>query len=142
MRTSNLDMSDTVTDTMIEDFLVNASWAICSTYHTVLKSTPRAAIFGRDMLFDIPYVADWNVIGKRRQEQVESTNRCENKSRLPYNYVIGGKILIKKDGILCKAEDKYEGPYTITQVHCNGTVRIQRGSISERLNIRRLTPYN
>jgi hypothetical protein len=48
------------------------------------------------MLFDIPYVADWNVIGKRRQEQVESTNRRENKSRLPYDYAIGDKVLIKK----------------------------------------------
>ena len=55
--------------------------------------------------------------------------------------MIGDKVLIKKDGILQKVEDKYEGPYTITTVHCNGTVRIQRGSISERINIRRLTPY-
>ena len=61
----------------------------------------------------------------------ESTNRRKNKTRLPYDYAIGDKILIKIDGILRKAEDKYEGPYTITQVHCNGTVRIQRGSISE-----------
>ena len=126
---------------MIEDFLVDASWAIRSTYHTVLKSTPGAAIFGRDMLLDIPYVADWNVIGRRRQDQVESTNRRENKFRVPHDYAIGDKILIKKDGILRKAESKYEGPYTIIQVHCNGTVRIQRGSIAERLNIRRLTPY-
>ena len=63
MCTRDLDMSETVEDTMIEDFLVDVAWAICSTYHTVLKSTPGAAIFGRDMLFDIPYVADWNVIG-------------------------------------------------------------------------------
>ena len=45
MRTSHLDMSPTVDDTMIEDFLVDAAWAIRSTYHTVLKSTPGAAIF-------------------------------------------------------------------------------------------------
>ena len=141
MRTRELDMSETIEDTMIEDFLVDAAWAIRSTYHTVLKSTPGAAIFGRDMLFDIPYVADWNDIGRRRQEQVESTNKRENKSRLPHDYAIGHKILIHKDGILRKAETKYEGPYTVTQVYCNGTVRIQRGSISERINIRRLTPY-
>ena len=96
MRTRDLDMSETVKDTMIEEFLVDAAWAIHSTYHTVFKSTPGAAIFGRDMLFGIPYVADWNVIEKRRQEQVESTNRRENKSRLPYDYAIGHKILIKR----------------------------------------------
>ena len=141
MRSSALDMSPTITDTMIEDFLVDASWAIRSTYHTVLKSTPGAAVFGRDMLFDIPYIADWNEIGRRRQAQVRSTNKRENNRRLPHDYVIGEKVLIIKDGILRKAEVKNEGPYTIIQVHCNGTVRIQRGSISERINIRRLTPY-
>ena len=141
MRTSHLDMSPTIDDTMIEDFLVDAAWAIRSTYHTVLKSTPGAAIFGRDMLFDIPYIADWSDIGRRRQNQVESTNKRENSSRLSHDYAIGDKVLIKYDGIIRKAQDKYEGPYTITQVHCNGTVRIQRGSVNERMNIRRLTPY-
>ena len=42
---------------------------------------------------------------------------------------------------LPKAEDKNESPYLVTQVFSNGTVRLQRGSINERLNIRRLTPY-
>eukprot|EP00957_Ditylum_brightwellii_P157896 12018549-Ditylum_brightwellii.AAC.1 len=73
-------MSPTINDTMIEDFLVNAAWAVCSTYHTVLKSTLGAAIFDRDMLFDIPYKADWTEIGRHRQELVESTNIRENKS--------------------------------------------------------------
>jgi hypothetical protein len=46
---------------------------------------------------------------------------------------------------LRKAEDKNEGPYTytITHVYTNGTVRLQlqRGSVNERLNFKRLTPY-
>ena len=46
-----------------------------------------------------------------------------------------------KGGILRKAEDPQEGPYKITEVFTNGTVRIQRGTINERLNIRRLRPY-
>ncbi len=28
-----------------------------STYHTVLKASPGKAIFGGDMLFDVPFVA-------------------------------------------------------------------------------------
>ena len=100
MRTRALDMSPIVHDTTIEDFLVDAAWAIRSMYHTVLKSTPGAAIFGRDMLFDIPFVADWNEIGRHRQKQVEYTNNRENKHRLPHDCAVGQKILIIKDGIL------------------------------------------
>ena len=48
--TAELDMAKTLTPSDIDTFLTNASWAIRSTYHTVLKASPGAAIFGRDML--------------------------------------------------------------------------------------------
>jgi hypothetical protein len=56
-------MVDSVEPADIDTFIDNAAWAICSTYHTVLKASPGAAIFGRDMLFDILFVADWKQIG-------------------------------------------------------------------------------
>ena len=130
MRCSNLDNAPTIEPSMVAEFIMNAAWAIRSTYHTVLKSSPGAAIFGRDMLFDIPYVADWVEIGRRRQERVDNDNARENSRRLSFDYEVGQKVLLRKDGILRKAEDKYEGPYIITQVFCNGTVRIQRGSVN------------
>ena len=69
--TAELDMADTVDTSDIAAFLTNAAWAIRSTYHTVLKASPGAAIFGRDMLFDIPFLADWNKIGEYRQFQTD-----------------------------------------------------------------------
>ena len=141
MRTSMMDMSDTVTGRMIDDFIVAAAWALRSTYHTVLGSSPGAAIFGRDMLFDIPYLADWKAIGQRRQVTVDRDNARENKRRIEYDYAVGQQVMVRKDGTLRKAEKRYLGPYVITQVHTNGTVRIQRGTMSERLNIRRIAPY-
>ena len=53
LKTSNLDMQDTCTPEMIQDLLTNVGWAIRSTYHTVLGASPGAAIYGRDVLFDI-----------------------------------------------------------------------------------------
>ena len=141
MRTSNLDDDVTITPHMVDEFIHNAAWAICSTYHTVLRSSPGAAVFGRDMLFDIPYLADWTEIGRRRQQLANQNNQRENSKRVDFDYAVGQKVLLIKDGILRKAEDKNDGPYVITQVFTNGTVRIQRGTINERLNIRRLTPY-
>ena len=58
VRTSEIDMADSVAPSDIDAVLTNASRAIRSTYHTVLKASPGAAIFGRDMLFDIPFIAD------------------------------------------------------------------------------------
>jgi hypothetical protein len=62
-------MAKTVKDSGIEVFLSDTAWAICSTYCTVLKASPGAAIaiFGRDMLFDILFIADWQKIGEHRQ---------------------------------------------------------------------------
>ena len=57
-------MSETVTAQDVQDFLADASWAICTTHHTVLKASPGAALFGRDMMFDVLFLADWHKIGK------------------------------------------------------------------------------
>ena len=64
MQTLGLDMSETVDSNDIDAFLTNDPWAICATHHTVLQLMPGAAIFRWDMLFDIPYIADWNAIGQ------------------------------------------------------------------------------
>ncbi len=104
MHTSELDMADSVEPADIDTFIDNATWAIFSTYHTVLKASSGAAIFGWDMLFDIPFVADWKQIGDYRQHQTDHRNTRENNKRVDYDYKVGDKILIRKDGILCKAE--------------------------------------
>ena len=120
----------------------NAAWAIRSTYHTVLKASPGAAVFGRDMLFDIPFVADWKKIGDHRQSLTDRNNERENRQRIDYDYKVGDKVLIAKDGILRKSESKYgKDPWTIMTVHTNGTIRVQCGTKSERTNIRRVTPF-
>ena len=51
LRTAEIDMASSVAPSDTATFLTNAAWAICFTYHTVLKASLGAAIFGRDMLF-------------------------------------------------------------------------------------------
>jgi len=109
MRTAELDMADSVYPADIDTFIDNAVWYIRSTYHTVLKASPGAAIFGRDMLFDIPFVADWHKIGDYRQHQTDCSNICENNKRVDYDYKIGDKVLIRKNGILPSGK-KNHGP--------------------------------
>jgi hypothetical protein len=82
LRTSELDMAESVKTSDIDVFLSDAAWAVRSTYHTVLKASPGAAIFGRDMLFDIPFIADWQKIGEYRQQLTDLSNARENEGRL------------------------------------------------------------
>jgi hypothetical protein len=76
--TVDLDMADSVTPHDVDVFLDNVAWAIRSTYHTVLKASPGAAIFGQDMLFDIPFVADWCKIEEQRQSLTNCGKQQEN----------------------------------------------------------------
>jgi hypothetical protein len=92
--TSKLDMAETITPDDVDVFLDRAAWAICSTYHTVLKASPGAAIFGRDMLFDIPFIADWNKIGDYRQRQTDLSMARKNSKQVDYDYKDGDKVLL------------------------------------------------
>ena len=109
LRTAEIDMADTVSESDIADFLTNATWAVCSTYHTVLKASPGAAIFGRGMLFDIPFIADWKNIGDYRQHQTDRNTRRGNKTCVDWDYKVGSKVLMCKDGNLRKTESRYDG---------------------------------
>jgi hypothetical protein len=132
LRTAELDMAHSVTPDDVDVFLDNAAWAIRSNYHTVLKAFPGAAIFGRDMLFDILFLADWRKIGERRQSLTNRGNQHEDAKRIDYDYKVGDKVLVINKGILRKAESAYgKEPWTITTVHTNGTIRIQRGTKAE-----------
>ncbi len=93
------------------------------------------------MLFDIPFIADWHKIGEHRQRLTDLNNAHENKGRIDYDYKVGQKVLILKEGILCKSESIWHRkPWLITTVHTNGTIMVQCGNKQERMNIRRVKP--
>jgi hypothetical protein len=126
LRTAKIDMAELVNASDINIFLADAAWAICSTHHTVLKASPGAAIFGQDMLFDIPFIADWKIIGEHRQRLTDPNTAHENEGRIDYDYKVVQKILIPNKGIPRKAQSIWQkDPWTITTVHMNGTITIQ-----------------
>jgi hypothetical protein len=77
------------------------------------------------MLFNILLVADWHQIGEHRQSLTNCSNQCKNYQCINYDYKVRYKVLVKKEGVLHKAESKIDKePWTITTVHMNGTIRI------------------
>ena len=94
------------------------------------------------MILPLKFKADWAMIQARHQEEIERNNRRENAKRLDHTYKVGDTVSKRTGGTLPKLRRKREGPYTVTAVHNNGTISIRRGPITERLNIRRVDPYN
>jgi hypothetical protein len=137
---AELDMAKSVTPDDVDVFLDdNVAWTICSTYYTVLKASPGVAIFGCDMLFNIPFVADWNKIRDYRQHQTNLDTAHINSMHADYDYKVGNKVLVKQDGIFPKAESQYsKKPWIIATIFTNGTIRNQCGTKSEQINI---APY-
>jgi hypothetical protein len=91
------------------------------------------------MLFDIPFIADWQQIGELRQQLTDLNNARENKGKLDYDYKVGQKVLLRKEGILGNAESRWhKKPCLITLVHTNGTITVQHGNKIDRMNIRRV----
>ena len=140
IRTFELEDNYIDEDDPWKGILCATAFAIRATLHTTLQKTPAQLVFGRDMILNINHVANWEHIRQRKQNLINKNNQRENSKRLPYTYNVGDKVLLKR-GTENKYEAPYEGPYSILKVHDNGTVRLQRGAISDTINIRRLTPY-
>jgi hypothetical protein len=92
LHTAKLDMAKLAKASDINVFLSDAVWAIRSTYHTALNSSPGAAIFGQDMLLDIPFLADWKKIGEHRQQLTDLNAAHENKGRIDCDH----QVLVRK----------------------------------------------
>ena len=139
--TFDADAIDLDEDNPFIGWVSTICFAIRSTYHTTLKATPGQLVFGRDMIFHIEHVANWQQIRERKQELINKNNDRENATREEYDYAVGDKVLILV-AEHNKMERPREGPYVIVRVHTNGTVTIQKGVVTERLNIRQIIPFH
>ena len=98
-------------------------------------------VFGRDMIFNIKHVANWQSIKDRKQRLINQNIREANKTRIMHTYAPGDKVLMKSPNAR-KYETPYDGPYNLLAVNNNGTVRLQQGAVETTINIRQITPYN
>ena len=92
------------------------------------------------MILNFKHEANWECIRKRKQKFLEKNNQAENAKRTPHMYRIGDQVLIRR-GTENKYETPYNGPYAITKVNENGTVRIRVENVKVTYNIRRKTSY-
>ena len=122
-------------------FLSAAAFAVRATCHTTMRASPGQLVFGRDMVLPIKYVTDWERLRQVRQKQINRDNARENRNRIAHTYKTGDKVLVDESRMTPKLDAPRTGPYLIKKIWSNGTITVEKDNISERMNIRRITPY-
>ena len=128
-------------DDLINTALQTASYAAKAAIHSTMKLSPGAMCFSRDMVLNIPVLADFRLLQQRKEAVIRYNLLNENRKRISYDYAQGEQVLklVYKPN---KMEPRALGPYPITRVHTNGTVTIKlTNEVSERINIRQIKPY-
>jgi hypothetical protein len=124
------------------NILASAAWAIRSTFHTTLGATPGQLVYGRDMLFDLSFKANWKNIKERKMAHIEDSNQRKNAKRINHTYCVGDLVSKDQNQLQPKLHRPLDGPYTIDKVYTNGTLKIRKGITSEKVSIHRVNPYN
>ena len=141
LRTYELEKHDFDTNDPWSDILTSCAWAIRATVHTVLDATPAQLIYGRDMLYDLSFTRPWDSAKRKRQDAIEKSNIRENKKRIKYTYKEGDRILLDRGILQRKLSPLRDGPYDVVRVYPNGTLQIKKGVYTQRVSIRRCTPF-
>jgi hypothetical protein len=121
--------------------LAAASFALRATIHTTLQATPMQVVFGRDAMLQSKFNIDWTAIKERKRKIAAANNRRENAKCIPHTYSINDQILILTDNKSKYGRPETLGPYTITKINKNGTVRYRKGAVEDSINIRNVKPY-
>ena len=109
--------------------------------------SPGQLAFGYYLIFCQKVLIDWERMKAVHLKLAQENNTKENKKRLDYEYKVGDKVLLVfKSYERCNRgkispSTFARGPFTITEVIMNGTVKIQCSTFVDLVSIHRITPY-
>ena len=145
IRTMEVQNTDNIVDPF-SGILSAVCFAVRATVHTTLQATPSQLVFGRDHILNIKYEANWKHIRDQKQKVINKNNERENRKRKRYDYAVGQKVLVQEEQSRKYGKNPYTGPYEITALHKNGSVRLRsllgQGAVYQTYNIRNLSPFS
>jgi len=113
----------------------------CTASSALNNQTPGSIAFGRDMLVNIPYIADFLTLRNTRQLQINKRLLRANASRIPNNFQVNDLIMARNNSATSKLDPVWIGPFPITRIHTNGTVTFSHPhGVLERRNIQQIKP--
>ena len=81
-------------DSTIHGVLQSIAWALRTTYHTSLRTSPGQLAFGRDMVVPATYLANWRHIRDRRHKNILYNNARENRKRIDHDNKVGDYVYV------------------------------------------------
>ena len=141
IRTMNIQQMVLDDENPWDGILASTMFALRATVHTTTQFTPTQLVFGRDAILNTRHEANWHLIKERKQKLINRGNERENRKRKEHTYKVGDKVLLKNEWKTKFNQDSFKGPYVITDVRNNGTVRATRGRITDTYNLRNIKPY-
>jgi hypothetical protein len=102
---------------LIDTALVNAMYATQATFHEGLLTTPGALSFSCDMVLNIPFVTDLNLIKNHCQQLIDERAMRSNACHHAYDYQLGQEVL-KLVYNPDKLEPRAQDPYEIIAMEC------------------------
>ena len=142
--TALTDASDLSENYGFQGILAAVRQAVNSTVHTTLRATPTQLVFGRDALLNVGFQADWEYIKERKQALILQNNKRENATRKDHVCSVGDHVMVQQDPSRKHGQPFHKGPYTVSQVNDNGTVKLTKpgagGALTQTWNVRNLDP--
>ena len=97
-------------------------------------------VFQRDMIMNVPLIANLHSIQRRRQQLIDKNLPRTNARHIQLNYSIGDRVMVVEYDPT-KLDAKKRGTFAIVKVFTNGTVRLQIAlHVQETFNIK-IRPY-
>ena len=97
-------------------------------------------VFNQNILLILKLVASKEAI-RLGGNGINRNNNRESTLQVDHNYQVGDKVLVSGSDIHRNLNCPTRRPRDIRQVHPNGIVRVQKGTVGKRLNIKYCTPY-
>ena len=133
----NMNNTQQVTDNVLATCMHATRCAV----NALMETSPGAIVNNRDMLLDIPLVANLGLVQERRQQLVNDNLRRQNAQRVDYKWKVRDQfniVIWEKT----KGSQQLEGSFTITATKTNGTDDFRHSAnVTENISIREIQPH-
>ena len=126
---------------VMDNALATCMHAMRCSVSAPIGTTPGAMVYGRDMIMDVPLIANLEAIRAGRQQMIDENLIKQNRRRIEHHFRVGDRVM-QIVWNKSKLSERSSGPFRIVATHTNGTITIQRTpTVTDTQSTRWFAPY-